>query len=109
MRKPTESDLVRQVLQLLQVRGVYSWRANNVAVYDTTRKRFRAFAGLRGVSDVLGVLPPHGRLLAVEAKVKPNRCTPAQEAFLAAVRERGGLALVIHDVRELEEALEGLA
>lgn len=78
----------------------------------------------KGVSDVLALLPPPsgyileqgtiGLLLAIEckspdrrnAKGQPAQPSPDQARFLAAVAERGGLALVCDDVNMLIAELE---
>jgi hypothetical protein len=58
-----------------------------------------------GVSDILGCLPG-GRLLAVECKGPGNCPTRAQLAFLDAVANAGGLAVVVYDIWDLEAALD---
>jgi hypothetical protein len=62
--------------------------------------------GTPGAADVLGVLPPAGRLLALECKRPGGKLTAAQAAFLGHVRAAGGLAVVVRDVRDLQRALE---
>lgn len=107
--KPREADVLRACLDWLALHKIMSWRNNTTGVYDPTRKRFRAFAGLRGVADILGcVSRSHGgggRLLAVECKSATGKLSPDQESFLDAVRAAGGLAFVVRDVCELEAAL----
>lgn len=107
MKAPRETDLIRACLRLLKLRGVFAWRNNTTGVYDPARGRFRTFTGLKGVADILGVLPG-GRLLAVEGKMPGNRPTRDQQAFLDGVRRAGGAALVVHSVEELERALREL-
>ena len=62
----------------------------------------------RGVADVLGIVPPVGRLLAVECKSATGRPAPDQAWFLDAVRTAGGVALVVRDVAELVLTLDRL-
>ncbi len=48
-----------------------------------------------GCSDTIYVVPPHGRFLAIEIKrpgYSPSDVTPAQLAFLRAVRHCGGVS-----------------
>ncbi len=48
-----------------------------------------------GCSDTIYVVPPHGRFLAIEIKrpgYSPSDVTPAQRAFLRAVRHFGGVS-----------------
>jgi hypothetical protein len=72
--------------------------------------------GLRGVSDILGILPQRvnvtgegevcfGNLLAVEVKRAGESPRPEQTAFLARVNELGGVGLCVHSVGELETRL----
>ncbi|HYT89672.1 MAG TPA: hypothetical protein VEL76_13275 [Gemmataceae bacterium] len=110
MKKSTEQDLVRQVLQLLKLRGVLCWRQNQGAARyrsESGRSRFVRFSSMPGIADVLAVLPG-GRFLACEVKIGRNQTTPEQAAFLAAVRSAGGVAAVIRDVRELDALLAQL-
>src|SRR5438067_1269941 len=79
MKAPRETDIVRACLQLLQLRKVPAWRNNTGAAAFAAggRRRFVRF-GVAGAADVFGVLPPSGRLLAVEVKVPGGRVRPAQ-------------------------------
>jgi hypothetical protein len=109
VKAATETALVRACLDLLRLRGIPAWRQNQgrLRVERGGRTHFYQFAGAAGISDILGLIPPTGRLLAVECKRKGGRLRPAQRAFLENVRKAGGLALVITDVRALAEALDG--
>lgn len=108
MRAPREQDLVNACLAFLQLRGIPAWRQNQGAVAGTYsgRRRFVRFCSAKGVSDVLGILPPAGRMLAVEVKQPGRKPTPDQAAFLEQVRRAGGLGVVVHDLAELQAALE---
>jgi hypothetical protein len=102
-----EAVVLRQVLDLLHLRGVFAWRNHTTGIWDPARKVFRANVGLRGVSDVIGVLSG-GRFLAVECKGPRGRLTDEQTVFLDNVVKAGGVALVIRDVKELERELDAL-
>jgi hypothetical protein len=104
---PRESDILRSCLDLLRLRGVFAWRVNSGAVAGeyNGRRRFVRFHGAPGCADIIGILPG-GRFLAVECKRPGNKPTPQQTAFLEAVRQQGGLALVVSDVRDLAAALD---
>jgi hypothetical protein len=108
VRLPRETDLVRAVLQLLALRKVPAWRANSGAMRIAGaggRRRLVRF-NVRGCSDILAVLPPSGRLLAVECKMPGRKTTADQQAFLDNVTEAGGLAVVVRDLGELMAALD---
>jgi len=103
--KNNETAIVRACLDLLALRGIMAWRNNTTGVYDPSRMKFRTFTGRKGVSDILGILPISGRLLAVECKMPGKKMTPDQCQFIDDVRRFGGLALCVHGVDELDKAL----
>jgi hypothetical protein len=112
MKAPTESSLVKACLAYLQLAKVPAWRNNSgaAAFAGPAGRRFVRFS-VEGCSDILGVLPPSGRLLAVECKRPGGKLTAAQAAFLSAVGAAGGLAFVVRSVDDLAAALrlEGVA
>lgn len=107
----SESDIVRSCLQFLKAKGIYAWRSNNVGVFNYKTKGY-FFHGLRGVSDILGILPQkcpcalQGVLLAIECKVEGKNPTNEQSSFLREITERGGIAIVAHSIEELSESIE---
>jgi VRR-NUC domain-containing protein len=105
MKPATESALVTACLQLLALRGVFAWR-NNQGVIPSPDGRYRRFRGLRGVSDIIGVLAD-GRFLALEVKLPGGRLTPEQKAFIDAIQSRGGVAGVVRSMDELARVIDG--
>lgn len=104
MKAPRETDLVNACLELLAIRGIMAWR-NNTGATKVAGRCIRF--GHPGSADILGCLPPSGRLLAVECKMPGGKLRPNQAVFLDSVRMAGGLALVVRDVAELDAALAG--
>jgi len=110
-----EADVLTACLDYLRFKGVFAWRSNNTGVFDPARKCFRSFRGLKGVADILGIIPRqigpdgepglHGVLLAVECKGASGRLSDDQEWFLEEVTRRGGIALCVRSVRELDDQL----
>lgn len=107
MKSPTENDVVQACLQWLALHNVMAWRNQTTGLYDPTRKVFRKFNGLKGVSDILGVLPG-GRFLGIECKKKGGYPSPEQRAFIQMVNDAGGLAFVARGTEDLEAHLLGL-
>jgi hypothetical protein len=112
VKAPKEGDIVKACLHLLTLRRCFAWRQNSGAMAGEYkgRKRFVRFVSTEadGISDIVGVLPD-GTFLAVEVK-KPGARTAKdraerQAAFRARVAGKGGLALVVSDVAQLDEAL----
>lgn len=104
-----ETQLVRLCINYLLVKGHYVWR-NNTGVTrsqytnksgQTSDRVWRA--GIRGSSDILG-LSKDGRFIAVECKIKPNKTTSIQDAFLDEITLHHGYAIVAYDVDDLERA-----
>jgi hypothetical protein len=112
-----ESDVLRACLQWLTLKGVFHWRQNQGAIpLPGGKQGYRKFVGMKGVSDILGVLPLrvetqgktmiYGVLLAVEVKREGEKLRIEQEEFLRRVEEAGGIGVCVHSVAELERAME---
>ena len=111
-----ETDLVRGVLDWLSLRRIKAWRTNNTGIFDPVKKVYRTFQGLRGVSDILGILPQtveiegervtFGNFLAIEVKRQGETLRPEQEQFLEEIRKRGGIGLCVRSLTELETQMK---
>ncbi len=102
-KPPLEKEVLRACLDYLQkVRRWECWRNNSGAW--KAKDRFIRF-GKKGSADILGILPPDGRFLAVETKREGGILSLDQAAFLDRVRASGGLAMV---VRSLDDLIRGL-
>lgn len=101
MRKgQAESEVLKQCLEYLKLRGFYVWRNNSGAVKNG-KLRF----GLPGSSDILGILP-NGQFLAVECKKENGgKLSDKQVEFLSRIKENGGVAVCVHSVNELEKII----
>lgn len=72
------------------------------------------FHGLRGVPDIIGILPPHavldgepvgGHFLGIEVKRPGKALSPDQAHWQERAAENGGVALCVHSLGELIEDL----
>lgn len=67
----------------------------------------RAKPGLgKGSTDLIGILAPSGRLVALEAKTGDAVPTREQRMFMELIRKRGGFSAVFHSVQEAKAALD---
>jgi hypothetical protein len=98
-----ESDILRAVLEWLHWHHIFVFRVNNTGIFDPTQKRFRSFQGMKGVSDILGII--NGRFLAIEVKRPGQKPRPDQAEFLKEINNQGGLGIVVHSLDELEKQL----
>ena len=110
-----ETDIQKACLEYLKLRGIFVWRNNTTGIFDSKTGQWR-FHGMRGVADILGVLPQtvnvdgqsvtFGNLLAVEVKRPGNgHVSDHQQQFLDEVNKRGGVGFVVTSVSELESKL----
>jgi hypothetical protein len=112
--EPPEHAIQDAVLRFLRLDARVAWahRFNTGAVQipriDSQGRhrghRFVRFA-FPGCSDILGQLVT-GHLLAVEVKRPSTKPTADQAAFLATVRDHGGLAVVARSVEDAQQALD---
>lgn len=103
-----EKQIENTILNWLAWRGVYSWKVKTTGTYDSKRKVFfKGHALYRtGVSDIIGILPPNGRLFAIEVKSKKGIIQPNQKAFLEEIAKRGGLTLVARSLDDVEKFMK---
>ncbi len=115
VRKPLEKDVQAAVRDWLTAWGAFVIRVNSAAFTGEYKgkKRFFKANDQPGCSDLLCVLPD-GRFAAFECKrvgEKPGMRTSwtphliKQESFLAAVRQRGGVAGFVTSVEDVKELL----
>lgn len=104
------SSLVRELrLTLGNLPDLVLWpNQSGVAQYGQARVKY----GLaKGSSDLIGILSPSGRFVALEAKTGDAVTTAEQKLFVALVRKMGGFACVVRSKEEglaaIERAREG--
>lgn len=103
-----EQDIQRAILEWLELQGIMAWRQNSgaaVARNADGSKRFIRFCSQAGISDIVGILPHSGRIIALEVKRPGGRVTPEQRRFLEQVGEMGGLAGVVRSVEDADRLL----
>jgi len=110
--KVPESAVIAGCLKLLRARRWHAWRNNSGAV--KSEDRFIRY-GVKGSSDIVAVVPKSGRFAAIEAK-RPyikgvqaaGKLSDDQKAFLKAVRDANGVAVVIDDPMALGLFMDAL-
>jgi len=85
-----ETNIMNACMVALSAAGCLVFR-NNTGVLPGADGRPVSFGLTKGGSDLIGVCAD-GLFLAVEVKTATGRATPAQIAFIEAVRRRGGRA-----------------
>lgn len=104
-----EKDVEEACGRYLQSRGIYFIKVHQAGYYDARIKRFRRQASpffVKGVSDFICFMPPHGRALCIEIKSPKGQQTIDQKVFAERVRRQGSTYWVIRSVAELKAALD---
>jgi hypothetical protein len=84
--------------------GVALWR-NSVGAAKGADGRWSRYGLCTGSADLIGIVAPHGRFLALEIKGPHGRATAEQVMFLALVERMGGVGEVVRSVEEATAAV----
>lgn len=99
------SQLVNDVLLRIGSRtDVRLWK-NHTGQARSADGRRRLTFGIKGGSDLIGLIAPSGRLLAIECKTGKAKQSKEQKAFQAMVEKFGGVYVL---ARSVEDAVRGL-
>lgn len=96
-----EVDIQRSILNWLDSRKVFHWRSNNIAV------RNRTFIGLRGVPDIICIIPYRscGLFVGIEVKTKTGKQSEYQKEFERRCKEARGCYLVARSLQDVIDFL----
>lgn len=91
MYQPTETQIVRSILDGLAAMGIMAWRVNTGAMTGehNGKQRFVRFRP-KGQADIQGILSPSGRVLSIEVKRPGGRMTAEQLGWQNMIQTRGG-------------------
>lgn len=96
--KPELEQLVKKRIQAaLRDAGCAAW------VHNIDNRQLHTGLDARGVSDLMCIVPPHGRALFIEVKrpkYSPSDVSADQRSFLAAVRKFGGVSGIATNVEQ---------
>jgi hypothetical protein len=99
-----ETQLVQSILiEFGALPGLRLWR-HNVGAARTKSGALVRF-GVPGQADLMGVMAPNGRLLAIECKTATGRQSPDQKKWQAMVEKFGALYILARSVDDVRAAL----
>jgi hypothetical protein len=102
----TEAQILHAIrLDLGREPDLVLWRLGNGVVRMPDGRTIR-LGLVPGASDLIGIVGPSGRWLALEVKTATGRLSQEQARFIALVRRHGGVAEVVRSVEEARAALE---
>lgn len=103
-----EGDIQTAILNyLVGELNLFVWRNNTTGVFDPKTNSFRSLGtySLKGVADILGILP-NGKLLAIEVKTAKGRVSKHQKNFIQRVNKSGGVAFVARSVQAVKKEIK---
>ena len=100
----TEAEIQDAIRLAAHSLGLVLWRNNTGLAVDGLRRIRYGLAV--GSSDLVGILVPEGRFVALEVKAPGKRPTPEQERFLDLVRRSGGFAAVVRSVEDVRVLID---
>lgn len=92
-----EKVIQKQILRWLGTTGLLHWRQNSGKV--PVRGRMIRL-GPDGISDIVVIVPPNGRMLGLEVKSARGVLRKAQRLFRARLEASGGIYMVVRSVPE---------
>ncbi len=105
--KVKESQIVKEVLEgihILYKDKLCVWR-NQSGMVATKTGHFMHF-GATGSADILGILRPSGRFIALECKTATGKQSPGQVQWGSKVIEMGGAYAVVRSFPEAKAFIE---
>lgn len=97
----SESDIQKQIIEYLNLKGHYVWRNNTGGTpYIYKGKQRFIHYGKKGSSDILGVAKD-GKIIAIEVKRPGNNLTPEQTWFLGEINGRGGYGIFAYSLDDV--------
>lgn len=100
-----EKEIQASILDYLKYRKGFFWRNNSGAFVGERhgKKRFFRF-GLKGSADIIGLVPPDGKFIAIEVKSKNGNQSPDQRLFQEQIEQNGGIFVLARSVQDVIEA-----
>ncbi len=104
----TEQDLVNSIIEYIALLGGVATRINSgIIPIDGDDGRRRVVRGAPiGTADIIACI--HGRYVAIECKVRPNKPTVYQLDFLSSVARADGIAVIAYSLDDVIAIVEAL-
>ena len=88
--------LTNQILDFFFANRIFAYRANSLGVYDSRKGIFRS-SPKKGISDLIAIIPPHGRFIGIEIKIGKDKQSEEQKGFQSNILRAGGVYLIARD------------
>lgn len=101
----SERVIQREILSYLATRKDLRACRMNTGAATHRKSGVLVRFGVPGQADIMGILAPHGQLLAIEVKSKSGRQSSLQESFQEMVRKFGGIYILARSVKDVASQL----
>jgi hypothetical protein len=105
--KPKEKDIQTAILGYVRSLGIVAWKSNTTGIWVAKRNTYIKSA-MRGVADLLGVIPGTGRFLSIEVKRPSGKQEEEQIHFEELIKGANGIYILAHSVEEVEAKFKEL-
>jgi hypothetical protein len=95
---PKESEIQKSILDYLRLKGILSWKNNNVGIYKKETGQYIP-SHHKGISDIFAI--KDGVFYSIEVKRPSGKTTPDQVQFLQQVVANGGIGIVARSVEDV--------
>ena len=99
-----EREIQKMILDYLRYQKIFCWKNNSIGIYKAKTGQYIPI-GMKGVSDILGILSD-GRFLAIEVKQEKTKPTDNQKEFINNINKHGGLAFIARSVDDVMKMLK---
>lgn len=104
-----EQEIQKEILHWLNTQyDIFAWRCNSTGIFDGKGYRKQGGFNIRGVSDILAILSPSGKLLAIEVKTDTGKLSTEQFAFIAKINKMGGQAAVCRSLSDAQVFIDNV-
>jgi len=105
-----ERIIQNSIIKYLHLKGIFCWNVRNGATYNKNlnggKGGYQARSSMKGISDIIGIHPDDGRLIALEVKTAKGRPTPEQKDFIYHINRSGGIAGIVRSVEDVIKLLD---
>jgi len=103
---PREREIQKAILDLLRVHGIPAWRINSRVLTLPGSAGLYRMGGVKGMADIIAMVPGSGRFLALEVKRPGQKLTLDQAIFLDRIARNGGIGARVTSCNEVLALLE---
>lgn len=98
----SESEILSSIIKYLYLKGIFVTRMHTQGVWDQNRKILRKNQSMKGVSDLIGLLP-NGKFLAIEVKTEKGIVSSDQKAYLDSINKNNGIGIIARSLKDVED------